>query len=239
MDPRIATTPARARTDVSAADPVDLTEPRETASAQRPAPPATTIAVGTVRRLGLGLSLGTLMWAASFFVFGPTAEGVGGRVGDLTALAFQLGLFGLLTVQMRTRAAGISRTARAMLKVEVVLLALASIWSLSHGVLPDGIRDQIWMQVLDVFWPLSMLGMFVIGVKLAFAGRWRGLLRWWPLIAESWAFVTVPAMALFGEGAARWVGGGHLLIGYAALGLLLYLRPELVFAAQERPAAGS
>jgi hypothetical protein len=35
-------------------------------------------------------------------------------------------------------------------------------------------------------------------------------------------------MILFGDQASRWVGGTHLLIGYATLGVLLALRPHLV-----------
>jgi hypothetical protein len=83
---------------------------------------------------------------------------------------------------------------------------------------------------LDVFWPLSMLGMFVIGIKVAVAGRWRGTLRAWPLLAETWAVVTVPTFLIVGEPVSSWVGGTHLLVGYAALGLLLARRPELTGA---------
>jgi len=127
-------------------------------------------------------------------------------------------------------ATGVSRVARAMLKVELVLLALASVWSLLRGVLPEDLKNVTPMLVLDAFWPLSMLGMMIIGVKIAFAGRWRGVLRWWPLIAESWVFVTLPAMALFGEDVGSWVGGGHLLVGYATLGVILARRPHLAYA---------
>ena len=52
--------------------------------------------------------------------------------------------------------------------------------------------------MLDAFWPLSMLGMFLIGIRIAVAGRWTGVSRYWPMVAESWAVVTVPAMAIFG-----------------------------------------
>jgi hypothetical protein len=83
---------------------------------------------------------------------------------------------------------------------------------------------------LDVFWPLSMLGMFVIGIKVAVAGRWRGTLRAWPLLTETWAVVTVPTFLIVGEPVSSWVGGTHLLVGYAALGLLLARRPELTGA---------
>ncbi|MER6510971.1 hypothetical protein ABT158_29410 [Nonomuraea sp. NPDC001636] len=66
-----------------------------------------------------------------------------------------------------------------------------------------------------------------IGIKIAFAGRWRGALRWWPLVAESWAVVTVPAYIVFGESISNWIGGFHLIVGYATLGALLALRPSL------------
>ncbi|MER6575531.1 hypothetical protein [Nonomuraea sp. NPDC001023] len=212
MDGKITTTPARARTDVPAGPP-------PTADAA--------LAPAAVRRLGLALSAGTLAWTASIFVYGTQAQGFGERVGDLTGLLFQLGLFALLAVQIPTRATGTSGFARMMLKVELVLLGVASVWSLLHGVLPDDLQDGPVMQVLDVFWPVSMLGMMAIGIKIAFAGRWRGALRWWPLVAESWAVVTVPAYIVFGESISNWIGGIHLVVGYATLGALLALRPRL------------
>ena len=91
-------------------------------------------------------------------------------------------------------------------------------------------RDDAWLMVLDAFWPLSMLGMFIIGVKIAFAGRWTGLARVWPAVAESWAVVTVPSMVILGAGAAQVVGAGHLLVGYVTLGLIIALRPHLTGA---------
>lgn len=204
----MTTTPATARTDVA---------------------PAIQAKAGlqerTIRRLGLGLTAGTLTWAASIFAFTTVTEGVPERIGDLTGLAFQLGVFCLLAVQFKTRATGSSVV---LLKVEAVILGIASVWSLLHGVLPANLQDAAWLVPMDICWPLSMIGMAVIAVKIAFAGRWRGVLRWWPLIAESWAIVTIPAMVVFGDQASRWVGGTHLLIGYATLGVLLALRPHLV-----------
>jgi uncharacterized membrane protein YuzA (DUF378 family) len=150
-------------------------------------------------------------------------------IGDLGSLVFQAGLFGLLTVQLRTRATGLGRGAVAMLRVEYVLLGLATLWTVLHGLVPS-FRDDLWLAVLDVFWPLSMLGMAVIGVKIALAGRWRGATRFWPLVAESWAPVVVPFFVLSGGAASGWIASGHLLVGYVTLGLLLLLRPELTGA---------
>ena len=217
MSDTLTTQPALARTDT-----------------QRPASTSTPPAAdqGTIRRLGLTLTTGALLWAASTFVFGPNGEGIGARVGDVTGFFFQVGVFALLTAMLRTGATGVSKKARAMIRVEYVLLGLASLWSLLHGLTPSSIADSVPVMILDIFWPLSMLGMFVIGIKVAVAGRWQGALRVWPVVAETWAVVTVPTFLLFGDGIARWVGGAHLLIGYATLGLLLARRPELTGAAE-------
>lgn len=187
---------------------------------------AAPLSARTARRLGAGLTAGTLAWAASTFVFPPTADGIGGRIGDLTGLAFQLGVFCLLTVMIRTQATGTSRFARGMLRVECGLLGLAASWSLLHGVLPAGMQDATWLAVLDVFWPLSMLGMFVIGIKVAAAGRWTGAVRAWPVVAETWGVITVPMFLLLGPVVSQYVGAVHLVLGYAALGLLIAAMPE-------------
>ena len=121
---------------------------------------------------------------------------------------------------------GTSRPAGGLLKVEYVLLTLATLWSVLHGAVP-AFRDDLRLSVLDAFWPLSMLGMAVIGVKILFAGRWRGLSRIWPTIAESWAPVCVPGAVLVGTTGIRWVGSAHLLVGYTVLGLILAFRPHL------------
>lgn len=186
------------------------------------------IAEPEVRRLALGLSAGALAWSVANFAYGfePGTE-AGVKATDLTGFAFQLGVLSLVTLQLRTRATGTSRKAAAMLKVERVLLGLAMVWSLVHGLFPTA-RDEAWLAALDVFWPLSMLGMFVIGIKVAAAGRWCGAARWWPLGAESWAVVTVPALVVLGHGVADIVGAAHLLVGYVTLGLIIALRPGLV-----------
>jgi hypothetical protein len=228
MHDSTTTQPALARTDSSR---------RSTSATPTATPTATTtdhaatISRTAVRRLGLALTGGATAWAASIFVYGTNDKGFGGRVGDLTGLLFQLGVFALLTVMFHTRATGTSRAARIMIRVEYVLLGLASVWSLIHALAPDAIRESGPVLVLDVFWPLSMLGMFVIGIKVAFAGRWQGVLRAWPLVAETWAVVTVPTFLIVGEPVSSWVGGAHLLVGYATLGLLLARRPELAGAA--------
>lgn len=211
---RTTVSPAPARTDLPAAVPV-----AEAVDADL---------VRSVRRRGYGMAAGALVWAGTIFTVGSNPDSsLGITIGDLGGLAFQLGVMGLIGAMGLSGATGTTRTARAMVKVERVLLSLAILWTVIHGLVPAW-RDATWLAVLDAFWPLSMLGMFVLGIKIALAGRWRGAARVWPLVAESWAVVTIPTFVIIGEPVSNWVGGTHLLIGYTVLGLILARRTELV-----------
>jgi len=198
----------------------------------QPAPARTdneTTTTAAVRRTGWMVAGGALIWAAAMAAYSPqSTDSTAILVNDLGALPFQIGLFALVTTQLRTGATGVTRIARGMLRVEYALLTLATLWTVLHAALPSQ-RDAVWLGVLDAFWPLSMLGMFIIGVKIAFAGRWKGVARFWPLVAESWAVVTVPALGILGATAGQYVGVAHLLAGYLVLGLILARRPHLTF----------
>ncbi|GAA1028239.1 hypothetical protein GCM10009557_12550 [Virgisporangium ochraceum] len=214
----ISTNPAPARTDVP------LASSPATAEASAASAAATD---RTVRRAGIMVAAGTLSWVTGLALVGNTPESsIGITIGDLSALPFQIGLFALVGAQLKTRATGVSKIARGMLRVEYVLLTLATVWTVLHGAVP-AFRDDLWLAILDAFWPLSMLGMAIIGVKVAITGRWRGPARGWPMVAESWAPVTVPVFVAVGGTVALVVAIGHLLVGYLALGLILAFRPEL------------
>ncbi len=204
---KLSSTPAPARTDVVA-----------------------TVSTGDLRKTrlaGLALAGGTIAWATANLLYGfePTKDSEI-KATDLTGLLFQLGVFALLHVQIRTRATGVKPISRRLLQVERVLLSLAMVWSVLHALVASQ-RDAVWMHSIDMFWPMSMLGMFFIGIKVAVAGRWRGPARLWSLLAETWAPVTVPLMGALGHDVADKVGALHLLLGYTVLGVILVLRPDL------------
>jgi hypothetical protein len=212
----LSTTPAPARTDgVAARTPV--------APVRRPASPR------LVRAGGLAVTVGSLSWAGGILAFGLNpAPGWKGLAYDATSLLFQFGLVALVYVQLRTGATGTGRLARFFLHVEHVLLGLA-ITSTLTWMFARQFEEEAWFLALDAFWPLSMLGMFFIGIRIAIAGRWTGAARWWPLGAESWAPVNIP-VAQLAAGAAPFTAAAHLVVGYAGLGVVLMLRPELTGA---------
>ncbi|SOD99022.1 hypothetical protein [Blastococcus haudaquaticus] len=203
------------------------------APARTDAPPPGTVAAPPttlVRAGGLAMAAGAAAWAAGTLVYDldPVTDDFS-WVYKLSSLLFQLGLVALVAVQLRTRATGTGRLARGFLHVEHGMLALAIASSLQWLLAPD-LSENAFFLALDFFWPLSMLGMAAIGIRIAIAGRWRGAARVWPAIAETWALVMFPAMALVGEQATAYISAGHLFLGYTTLGLILAVRPDLTAA---------
>jgi hypothetical protein len=171
---------------------------------------------------GTMLTVGAVAWSVAIAAFGADP---GTRTVPLVGFAlgsglFQVGVLFLLRALWRTEALGTGRLARFFLRAETVVLSLA-IASTTVDALRLSDLDQTGWLLLDLCWPLSMLGMFAIGIRIAIAGRWQGLSRFWPMVAESWAVVTVPTLGIFGADAARVVGAAHLLVGYAVLGQLV------------------
>lgn len=198
---------------------------------QTPAPARSDVAVGPTLdparsgrpflRHGLLLATGALAWAAAMAVVGLDPQHRGGVIiFSLCSGLFQLGLLALLRVLSRTRALGSGRIARAAIAVETVLVTLALASTTVDGLGVSDLSQPAWA-LLDAFWPLSMLGMFLIGIRIAVAGRWRGARRFWPMVAESWAVVCIPTLMVAGPAVAAVVAPLHLLLGYVVLGLLV------------------
>ncbi len=173
------------------------------------------------RRHGRMLSIGALAWAAAILAVGQDPHGsLGLAAFGIGSGLFQVGVLFLLRVLWRTRALGPGRIARTVILVETLVLGAAMCSTFVDAIAVSDLTQTGWL-VLDLSWPLSMLGMFLIGVRIAVAGRWRGLSRYWPMVAESWAVVTVPTLILLGPLAGQLVGALHLVVGYAVLGVLV------------------
>lgn len=196
-------TPAPARSDVRRPAPAGSATPRP------------------FRTRGWMLTGGALAWAATTLAFGtdPT-DSTEVAVYALGSGLFQIGLLALLTVLWSTQALGAGRLARFSLRLEAVLVTLAIASTTVDGLGVSDL-DQVGWILLDLTWPLSMLGMFAIGIRIAIAGRWSGVSRFWPLVAESWAVVVVPTFNIAGATVAGVVSAVHLCVGYGVLGLVV------------------
>ncbi len=197
-------TPAPARSDVPRRTSADSTGPT------RP-----------FYKRGMLLTVGAVSWGVDTLIFGTdpstTTEEV---LSSTTGGVFQLGLLGLLTVLYATKALGDGRLARFFIRFEAVLLFFAIGSTVADGIGVSNLDQPGWA-MLDAFWPLSMLGMFFIGIRIAIAGRWHGKARFWPLIAESWGPIVVPTFGIFGSSVAGVVSFVHLCVGYGVLGQIV------------------
>ena len=170
---------------------------------------------------GMLLTAGAVAWGLDSVIFGTDPQGgLEEALSSITSGTFQLGLLGLLTVLYATKALGDGRLARFFLRLEGVVLVLAM-----GSTFVDGIgvsdMDKVGWVLLDLCWPLSMLGMFMIGIRIAVAGRWHGKSRFWPLVAESWGPIVVPTFGIFGSTVAGVVSFVHLCVGYGVLGQIV------------------
>ena len=196
-------TPAPARSDV-----------------RRPATPVASPARPFYKR-GMLLTAGAVAWGTDSLLLGTDPDGAFEEaMSSLTSGTFQLGLLGLLTVLHATKALGEGRLARFFLRLQAGLLFLAIGSTIADGIGVSDL-DQVGWALLDAFWPLSMLGMFFIGIRIAIAGRWHGKARFWPLIAESWGPIVVPTFGIFGSSVAGVVSFVHLCVGYGVLGQIV------------------
>ncbi|WP_243061247.1 hypothetical protein [Nocardioides sp. SR21] len=197
-------TPAPARSDV-----------------RRPAASGTRTPARPFFKRGMLVSIGAVAWGTDSLIFGTDPSGtMEEALSSITSGTFQLGLLGLLTVLFATQALGEGRLARFFIRFEAVLLFFAIGSTVADGIGVSNLDQPGWA-MLDAFWPLSMLGMFFIGIRVAIAGRWHGKDRYWPLIAESWGPIVVPTFGIFGSSVAGVVSFVHLCVGYGVLGQLV------------------
>lgn len=170
----------------------------------------------TIRSLGSLVTLGGVAWGLSW-ILSPSDQGDNSQVEIWASGVFQLGLLSLLAVLWATQGTGVARTARGLLAAEVVAVILAVAWTVPY--LFDANRPTTGvLVVLDAFWPLSMLGLIVIGVLVARAGRWPRPLRYLPLVASLLIPVDI-AVSWAPDEVRNIVMGAYLAVTYGLLGL--------------------
>ena len=205
---------------------IDSTTDSASSAAPAPADPAP-LPSATVTRIGFALAISAPLWAVVMALFGRH-EGFGWQTiaMGVPALAFQLSVLGLLRIEAGDRAmsrpAATGRVARIGFGIEAVLVCGAMVSTiLDAGWLLHG--TPLWA-AMDLCWPLSMLGMLIIGIRIAIAGRWTGALRWHALFAHSWILWGIPLSALGGPG--MYLVVVQVILGYGWLGARLALRPH-------------
>ncbi|MBE3010828.1 hypothetical protein IL992_16725 [Microbispora sp. NEAU-D428] len=207
---------------------VNPQEPAPTAAAAPAAPPWT-------RPAGVLLAAGAAAWAAGTVIVGDDIQKGIQTLDTLTGMLFVAGVFGFVALVLATRAtgAGWGRIIPAGLLVSLPGAFLLNALSFGYATHDD---FPLPLMILDACWPLSMFGMLVLGIAVAVTGRYRGALRWLPLLAGLWFPVTMAAQIFAGSTASVWVSAAWLLAAHAHIGVRLALRPAVRPDAARRPA---
>lgn len=171
-----------------------------------------------IRSGSVALTLGAATWAVTMLIAGPPKNDVSDTIEILGGFAYQVGLAGFLLAAWLTRALGTSRGARTVLGGEVVLLALASAWSIVYAIDPG--TQNLAMVVLDATWPLSMLGLVPVGIYILRAGVWSAPTRKLSLVASLWLPLDVVAMLIGGDWAGLAFRAAWLTVVWGGLGVL-------------------
>lgn len=164
---------------------------------------------------------GAIAWSYGWLQAGVMPEGVNDQVEIWMSGLFQLGLVALLAVMRATDATGTTRLGRFVLNAELVALALAMAWTVPF--LFDANRPNTGiLVVLDAFWPLSMVGLIVVGIVVAKVGRWPSPGRYLPVAASLLIPVDIALIAVgLGLEAQNIARSAYLALAYAALGVAI------------------
>lgn len=175
----------------------------------------------TIRFCGLLTMMGAIAWSYGWLQAGVMPEGVNDQIEIWMSGLFQLGLVALLAVMRATDATGTTRVSRIVLNAELVALALAIGWTIPF--LFDANRPHTpVLVVLDAFWPLSMVGLIVVGVFVLRARRWPSPVRYLPLAASLLIpvdiILSVAGLSPQGQTVVR---SAYLAFAYSLLGLFV------------------
>lgn len=106
----------------------------------------------------------------------------------LFGLFFMLTWMGSLIGLIRLNATGSSTFGRFIIRVNLATLAVANVWNLYQAIEPNA--NTVLYRVLDVFWPMSMGLMLLVGITVAWVGTLRGWRRYVPLAVGLWLPLT-------------------------------------------------
>jgi hypothetical protein len=172
----------------------------------------------TIRACGATVALGGVTWATAWWL-SPSNPQTNSQVEIWASAVFQLGLLALLAVMWATAATGTGRWGRGILAAEVVAVVLAIGWTLPYMVDANRANSGL-LVVLDVFWPLSMAGLIVVGILVARARRWPAPTRYLPLAASLLIPVDI-AISWAPDRVRSTVTVLYLGLAYGLLGLAL------------------
>ena len=155
----------------------------------------------------------------------------------LVGLFFMLTWMGSLVGLIRLNATGRSGFGRFIIRANLATLALANVWNIYEAIEPNA--NTLVYRVLDMFWPISMVMMLLVGITVARVGILRGWRRYVPLAVGLWlpftmilgkamglALVNMSAQAADGTLYILLISGVYASVCWCLLGYVVWSTPK-------------
>lgn len=165
--------------------------------------------------IGLLTSPGMLL---SFAANGFTQDGSSPLSGAF-GLLFTFGWFGNVLGLGSLGATGRRLPGKLLPGVELGGIVLAMLFQLFTIFAPHS-QSPLYT-ITDIAWPLSMLGMLIIGIVVAIRGGLRGAARFLSIVCFLWLPLGIVLMNAVSVPVGQIYGGLHIMLGWALLGLAI------------------
>ena len=125
----------------------------------------------------------------------------------------------------KLNAAGHRKIGKTILFIQLIFLALGETWNV-YSIISPGSTSTLY-SLLDLFWPISNIFMFVTGLSILLAKELQGWKRLIAFIVGLWFPVTVVIIPIiFDHGQVTLVCVSfYSVVGWSLLGLAVYQTP--------------
>ena len=174
------------------------------------------------RTLGLIGILCSPFLAIQLSVYGIFENYRATSLAGLFSLLYMTGWLCSIAGLYKLNAAGNRRIGKTILIIQLVFLALGEIWNVYSIFQPGSTATLYW--VLDLFWPISNIFMFVTGLFVMLAKQLQGWKRFIPFLVGLWFPITVVIVpGIFGHGQLTVLFVSlYSVAGWAFLGLAVH-----------------
>ncbi len=153
-----------------------------------------------------------------------THTSLGGIFSLLYITAWMCSIIGL----WRLQATGKNKSGKTLLVIILITLTLANGWNVYEIIDPQA--NTPLYALLDMFWPISNLVMFIVGIAVIVARKLTGWKRFVPLLVGLWFPISICLFLLLGRTImVMYLSGLYSAINWIVLGYVVRISEPAKF----------
>ena len=177
------------------------------------------------RTLGLIAILCSPFLAIQLSIYGIFENYKATSLAGIFSLIYMTGWLCSIVGLYKLSAAGNRRIGKTIILIQLIFLSLGEIWNVYSIIIPGS--TTMLYRVLDLFWPISNIFMFVTGLSVLLAKQLHGWKRFITFIVGLWFPITIAILpAIFGHGQLTVLFVSlYSVAGWSFLGFAIYQSP--------------